>query len=99
MKIPSVGRVLHYFGKQHQSDDQPQLAMVAFVHNDRCVNIALFDAHGNVVTNPPLEVLLLQDGDVAPSKTVYCMWPPYVADTKPVEAKPQEKSAPHHKHN
>ncbi len=89
MKIPVIGLPLWYYGKQHVPDAQPELALIAHVHNDRCVNIALFDAHGNVVENPPLEVFLLQDGDKIPEKKVYCAWP---VEAKTVERTPEPEA-------
>lgn len=82
MITPTIGRVLWY----HDGGAQPQVALVAYVWGDRCVNIALFDPNGNIVKDPPTSVQLLQDDDEAPASG-YCTWMPFqkaAASQKPV---------------
>jgi hypothetical protein len=93
MKVPMIGDRLLYFGKLYKVEDQPQHAVVCYVHNDRCVNIALFDRNGNAVANPPREVFLLQSGDVIPDKTVYCKWPDVPRSVAALEARIAEEEA------
>lgn len=54
---------------------QPMDASVVFVHNDRCVNLAVSDHHGRLfaVTG----VTLLQEGDAVPATGWYAEWMPY----------------------
>ena len=84
---PTVGRVVlltisvGYAIKNHLacSDlSQPLAAQIAYVHNDRMVNLTAWDHNGKQfgITS----VQLLQDDDVAPVLTgssFYCEWMPY----------------------
>jgi hypothetical protein len=51
-------------------------ALVAHVHNDRLINIAVFDANGRPYPDGMQNVRLVQPGDDAPSGN-YCTWMPY----------------------
>lgn len=50
-------------------------AIVAHVHSDRCVNLAVFDANG--VAHSRCSVTLLQDDDAAPDGGYFAEWMPY----------------------
>lgn len=71
----TVGRVLHFYREGYSSGEQPWVALVAYVHSDRCINIALFNENGRPHTQPPTSVRLVQPGDPTPSDGPYCKWP------------------------
>lgn len=70
---------------------QPQAAIVAFVHSDRMVNLAVFGQNGN--TFPMTSVTLRQPEDERPSGP-FCEWMPYqqgqAAKTEALEKKLEE---------
>lgn len=73
---PSIGRVVWYW-RNGKSMPQPHAALIAYVHGDRCINIAWFDANG--VARNDTSVTLVQEGE-APlegSSQGYCTWMPY----------------------
>lgn len=74
---PTPGRILWFYPSLLAAQDgaQPQAAICAFVRNERCVNIALFDSNGDV--RPEMNVTLVQEGDQAPSDRGFCCWMPY----------------------
>jgi len=87
---PTIGRQL-WFWRQDPAlgNEQPQAATVAFVHNDRCVNVQIINHAG--VAYPLSSVKLLQDDDVPPARGVgFCTWMPYqkgqAAKTEALEA-------------
>ncbi len=91
---PTVGRVVLFhpglgferIGTRH--DDQPFAATVAYVWNDRLVNLAFVDHDGRShnITSVPL----LQDDDARPS-AFFAEWMPYqkgqAAKTEQLEQK------------
>mgnify|MGYP003494857881 CR=1 FL=1 len=74
---PTVGRVVWFYPKGHPSYAQPLAAIVAHVWSDTCVNLAIFDANGRPMPEPPTSVLLVQPGSEAPSGGLYCSWMPF----------------------
>jgi hypothetical protein len=77
---PTVGRVLHYY-ENHPGLTEgfrmgPQLAFIAQVHSDTCVNIALFRHDGRPVTIPATSITLASDLGAAPREGCFCVWPP-----------------------
>lgn len=81
MIIPSIGRVVWYTPAKTQDGrgdaKQPYAAIVVYVHNDRCVNLAVFDHIGR--PHPRLNTQLLQDEDT-PKDTDgegHAAWMPY----------------------
>lgn len=82
---PSPGRVVWYFPSQHEIDaktlaifsGEPLPALVAYVHSDRLVNLALFDHAG--AAHRRTSVTLLQEDDETPhtSEGPYATWMPY----------------------
>lgn len=74
---PTVGRVVWFYPKNHQPNDQPLAAIVAHVWSDTCVNLAIFDANGCPMSDPPTSVLLVQEGNEIPTGGHYCAWMPY----------------------
>ncbi len=73
---PTVGRVVWFYPKGGESS-QPLAALVAHVWSDTCVNLAIFDANGKPMMDPPTSVLLVQDGNERPSGGPFCEWMPY----------------------
>jgi hypothetical protein len=72
---PSIGRVVwFYLDKAKQT--QPFPALISFVHNDRCVNLAYFDASG--FNGQATSVTLRQEEDgPLPETGQFCCWMPY----------------------
>jgi hypothetical protein len=74
---PSIGRIVLFYPKGHPAHEQPLPAIVAHVWSDTCVNLAIFNANGKPVENPPTSVLLVQPENEKPSGGLYCTWMPY----------------------
>lgn len=76
---PTVGRKLWYYPPNWKPGQQPLSAEVVYVHNDRCINVAIFNVDGSLFFRPESNrnVLLLQDDDLAPSGGDYCAWMQY----------------------
>lgn len=82
---PTPGRVVWYYPSQHELDAKalaiydaaPLAAVVAYVHSDRLVNLALFDHAG--AAHRRTSVTLLQEDDAVPhtSEGPYAAWMPY----------------------
>jgi hypothetical protein len=92
MIVPTIGRVVWLYhgglGDVLQKV-QPRAALIAYVHNDRCVNLAAFDREGN--SYGLTSVTLIQEGDDAPSTggLAFCCWMPYqIGQQKKHEAAP-----------
>ena len=71
MIAPTVGRVVWFYPRG--AAPQPNAAIIAFVHNDRLVNLAYFDVNG--VQYSAQRVQLLQDGEQPTTR--YCTWMPF----------------------
>lgn len=91
---PSVGRVVIYrpMVSKYEFDYCVQAwaehaAIVARVHNDRCVNLTVSDVNGK--TFGRTSVVLRQPGDPVPSGD-YCEWMPFQVG----QAKAQQASIP-----
>lgn len=74
---PTIGRVVWYYPGGHAPGAQPLAAIVAHVWSDTCVNLAIFDANGVPLPNPPTSVLLVQPDNDLPPVGNYCTWMPY----------------------
>lgn len=72
---PTVGRVVWVRHAEHPSDEQPEAAIVAYVHGDRCINVAGFDHNGAPFSKT--SVTLCQEGDPRPTGSIYAEWMPY----------------------
>ena len=70
---PTVGRIVHYWSARADLG-QPNAAMIVYVHNDTCVNLAVFDANGN--HSGATSVWLHQEGNERPSGQ-FAEWMPY----------------------
>lgn len=90
---PTIGRVVWFHPSSHSAESgfAPTsicAAIVAHVHSDTCVNLAVFD--GNGVSHSKTSVPLYQDGDPVPDAGYYCEWMPYqkgqAAKTEAAEA-------------
>ena len=71
---PTVGRIVLYRPAGSDPAAQPHAAIVTFVHDDRCVNLAIFNEGGSLYHGT--QVTLVQDGDATP-ETGYAEWMPY----------------------
>lgn len=75
---PTIGRVV-WFVPSHAPDrlpqEQPNAALIAYVHGDSCINVGGFDPNGNHFA--ACSVPLLQEGDAVPATGYYAMWMPY----------------------
>ena len=72
MISPTVGRVVWFWSGKTQ--EQPHAALVAYVYDDRTVNLAVFNAYG--VPQSHARVRLLQDDDAPPELGVWAEWVP-----------------------
>lgn len=78
---PTVGRIVWFTPSKNSAEsgfaagDQPLAAIIAYVHNDRMVNLAVFDSNG--VSHSKTSVDLIQDGEAKPEYGFYCEWMPY----------------------
>lgn len=78
---PTIGRVvLVHRGKS----DQAEPALIAYVHNDRCINVGGFDCNGNPFAL--CSVQLLQDDERPINTTRYAEWMPYQKEQSAKEA-------------
>jgi len=75
--VPTVGRVVWYHPAAGDPDPegQPFAAIVAYVHNDRLVNLLVINHDGHPVAER--EVQLAQDGDFVEPGKHFCEWMPY----------------------
>lgn len=72
------GRIVWYHPTEHDGigrlKGEPLAAIVAGVHHDRLVNLAVFDAYGNAQQRS--HVQLVQPGDAVPDHA-HATWMPY----------------------
>jgi hypothetical protein len=75
---PSPGRIVWFYPAEHDGigrlNGQPLAAIVAGIHTDRLVNLAVFDAYGN--TQQRSNVHLVQPGEERPN-SAHATWMPY----------------------
>lgn len=74
---PTVGRIVLF----HPTPEVTHAAVVAFVHSDTCVNLAVFD--GNGVSSGKTSVLMVNPGQGKPEFGQFCEWPPHQAAKQP----------------
>lgn len=76
---PTPGRVVWYFPDQDdkiiRNGSEPLAAIIACVCTDRFVHLAVFDANGH--SESRTGIVLLQEGETAPSRGPHCAWMPY----------------------
>lgn len=70
--IPTVGRIVWFY---YTDGFGPRAAIVAEVHEDESVNLAVFNRLGD--SFGVCQVPLIQDGEVPPEHGHYCTWMPY----------------------
>lgn len=74
MISPTVGRIVLFRPAGSVPTDQPHASIVAFVHDDRLINISAFNENGSPYARQ--SVVLVQDGDAIPTGA-YAEWMPY----------------------
>ena len=80
---PTIGRRVWYWpntnsaagGFVYSDASQPLDAGIAYVHNDRLINISVADQNG--VMHSRTSVQLAQEGDDRPVNGGFCEWMPY----------------------
>lgn len=76
---PSIGRVVWFTPASNDwqlpRGDQPLAAIVAYVHSDTCVNLAVFDANGATVSR--MSVPLMQDDMGINPEAAFAEWMPF----------------------
>lgn len=92
MIAPTVGRVVWYWPNNPGcglgiDEVQPMAATVAYVHNDRKVNLSVVNHHGERFAS--LDVLLLQGDETFKPVGKYCAWMPYQIGKAANAAAPQ----------
>lgn len=95
---PEPGRVVHYYmtegavmpdGFRKPEANRPCAAQIAYVFNDRMVNLSVIDQSGKPF--PITSVKLLQDNDLPEGHSAWAEWMPFQkgqaanADTKNVK--------------
>ena len=90
---PTIGRVVWFHAHTSTPDQQPNAALIAYVHSDTLVNLAVFDANGFPTAESSV---LLYQGDTPRPVGRYCEWMPYqqgqAAKTEALEKQLQEKN-------
>lgn len=85
---PTIGRVVWFWLGSNKDAEQPQAALIAWVHSDTEVNLAVFDANG--IPYNRIQVPLYQGEGERPEGD-HCEWMPYQigqAKAADKEAKP-----------
>lgn len=73
---PTVGRVVWVIRPGLTSDiGQPEVGFITYVHGERCINVAGFNANGTHFVSSSLT--LLQDDDAKPEGASFAVWMPY----------------------
>lgn len=72
---PTIGRVV-WLRRPENKSEQPEAALVSFVHSDTCINVGGFDANGAPFARTSV---YLDQGDVTRPEwaTLYAEWMPY----------------------
>lgn len=84
---PTLHRHVDYFAS---STSEPQVGIICHVHDDRLVNLAVFDEFGNPILGGIHHVRLIQDEDTVSDTLHFCKFPPFVlhaARTQPPETR------------
>lgn len=77
---PTIGRIVWFREAPdqqvlHHDKSQPLAAIVVYVHHDRMVNLAVYDADGGA--HARTSVPLLQGDDKPQGESMWCEWMPY----------------------
>lgn len=72
---PTIGRVV-WLRRPENHSEQPEAALVTYVHADTCINVGGFDANGTPFGRTSV---YLDQGDVPRPEwaTLYAEWMPY----------------------
>lgn len=91
---PTIGRVVlvHTSAAARDASTQPRPALVAYVWNDRLINVGGFDQNGVPFAHTSLP--LLQDDDAAPTHGAFAEWMPYQKAQAVKHDAPSESSGP-----
>lgn len=92
---PSIGRVVWFYARgteQRDAGEQPEAAIVAFVHSDDCINLMVISEAGT--PRPMTSVALMQEEDFAEGVDTdwpfsFATWMPY----QQAQAKKHEASS------
>ena len=74
---PTVGRIVWYWDRMGSRQEQPQGAMIAYVHSDRLVNLDVTQPSGEKIA---VQSVTLWQGDLesdAWPASAFCCWMPY----------------------
>ena len=89
---PTVGRVVWFHASGSKPEDQPNAAILAYVHSDTMVNLTVFSENGQPY---PVTSVFLYQGDGEKPASFYCEWMPYqqgqAAKTEALEKQLAEK--------
>lgn len=78
---PSIGRIVLFRPTNVVTAQSVQAALIAYVHSDTLVNLAVFDSNG--VASGQTSVQLVAPGQPKPEFGMYCEWPHHqVGNTK-----------------
>lgn len=88
---PTIGRVMWFWPHKIKRKDQPEPAIVCWVHGDNMVNLVAFDEDGGM--NAEHSVPIVQDGSpYIVGDSPYCEWMPYqIGQAKKHEAEDATK--------
>lgn len=91
---PTIGRVVWFRPEGSNPGDQPLAALIAYVHSDTFVNLAVFSSEGRM-TEPNTTSVLLYHGEGERPEAPFCEWMPYqqgqAAKTEALEKQLEEK--------
>jgi hypothetical protein len=68
---PSVDRIVWY--RKLNDDQQPMAAIITYVCNDACVNLAVFDEYGGTMGKQMVK--LIGENELPPLGGGYAQWP------------------------
>jgi hypothetical protein len=75
MSAPTPGRIVCFYPHDHAEGAAPLVALVASVHANRRLNLAVFDHYGQLLPTPPQQVLFVHQDEAAPAGRPHCCWP------------------------
>lgn len=88
MITPTIGRIVWFWNVHPLRLEQPEAAIIAYVHSDTCVNLGVFRDNGNCTG---FGSVTLWHGEGEPPAGAYCEWMPYqkgqAAKTEALEVK------------
>lgn len=94
---PTVGRKVWFYPRYDSRDNglcivggREHSADIVSVHNDRLINVAVFDANGKLFQKT--SVTLVQEGDQLPDSD-HCRWMPYQIGQAKSQPEPAKTAA------